>query len=223
MRSGARPRRSRSAIRNIADSVVIVFARAPIAGRVKTRLAERLGANGAARLHRQLTRNAVRVARAARCGRVEVHVTRRHAFFRMLESKLRLQRGADLGERMHRALRDALRRERCAILIGTDCPVLKPRDLRRAARWLQGGADLVLAPAEDGGYTLIGARRLSAQIFANVNWGKPQVMRETLRNIARTGLRARLLPAVWDVDRPADLDRLRALRFSSAWRRRARQ
>lgn len=223
MHSGARPRRSRSAIRNIADCVVLVFARAPIAGRVKTRVAQRLGAQGAAQLHKRLTRTAVRIARAAGCGAVEVHVTQPHAFFRTLKAGVRRQRGADLGERMHQALRRALRLRRRALLMGTDCPVLKPQALRRAARWLQGGADVVLAPAEDGGYTLIAARRISAQVFANVDWGTPEVMRQTQRNIARAGLRARLLPAVWDVDRPSDLDRLRALRFSSAWRRGARQ
>ncbi len=223
MRSGVRPKRWRSGIRNVADSVVIVFARAPVAGRVKTRLAERLGVDGAARLHERLTRHAVSIARAARCGRVEAHATRRHAFFRTLKTEVRLQRGVDLGERMHRALRDALRRERYAILMGTDCPVLKPRDLRRVVRWLQGGTHVVLAPAEDGGYTLIAARRISARVFANVDWGKPEVMRETLHNIAQAGLRARLLPTVWDVDRPQDLERLKALRFYSALRRGARR
>ena len=114
---------------------------------------------------------------------------------------------------MHHALRSALRRHRSAILIGADCPSLTAADLRRAVRWLRGGADLVLAPAEDGGYALIGARRISSRVFANVEWGSSSVMAQTIRNLE--GLSYRLLRTVWDVDRPEDLERLRARRFSS--------
>ncbi len=194
----------------------MVFARAPLAGRVKTRLAPRLGAAGAARLHERLIRHAVRTARTARCGPVELHVTRRHGFFDSFDTEVKLQRGRDLGERMHHALRSALRRHRSAILIGADCPSLTAADLRRAARWLKGGADLVLAPAEDGGYALIGARRVTPAVFANVEWGSAQVLAQTIDNMARARLSYRLLRTVWDVDRPEDLERLRARRFSSA-------
>jgi rSAM/selenodomain-associated transferase 1 len=206
-----------------ADSVVIVFARAPLAGQVKTRLAPRLGAAGAARLHAQLIRIALGTARNARCGPVELYVTRHHGFFHRLKVKTRLQRGGDLGERMHHALRSALRRHRSAILIGADCPALTAADLRRAARWLKGGADVVLAPAEDGGYALIGARRISPEVFAAVGWGGAGVLAQTVANLARARLRHRLLRTLWDVDRPEDLERLRSRRFSSASRRGARQ
>lgn len=190
---------------------------------MKTRIAGRIGAERAALLHRELTSSAVKTALAARCGPVELHVTQRHKFFRTLGRTLRLQRGRDLGERMHGALRRALRRHRFAVLIGADCPALRPRELRRALRWLRGGADLVLAPAEDGGYALIGASRISPALFHDVHWGTGEVVAQTLRNAARAGLRVRLLPIVWDVDRPEDLERLRALRFSSAYRRGARR
>ena len=194
----------------------MVFARAPLAGRVKTRLAPRLGAQGAARLQMRLVRHAVHTAVDAHCGPVELHVTRRHRFFDSLATEVKLQRGHDLGERMHHALRSALRRHRTAILIGADCPSLIAADLRRAARRLKGGADLVLAPAEDGGYALIGARRVSFAVFANVEWGSAAVLSETLQNIQRARLSHRLLRTVWDVDRPEDLERLRARRFSLA-------
>jgi rSAM/selenodomain-associated transferase 1 len=203
--------------------MVIVFARAPLAGRVKTRLAPRLGAAGAARLHERLIRYAVRTARTARCGPVQMHVTRHHGFFNGLKIEIHLQRGRDLGERMHHALRTALRGHRSAILIGADCPALTAADLRRAARWLKGGADVVLAPAEDGGYALIGARRISPDVFTAVGWGGADVLAQTLANLARARLRHRLLRTVWDVDRPEDLERLRARRFSLASRPDARR
>ena len=183
--------------------MIIVFARAPVPGQAKTRLIPRLGAWGAARLQARLTRHALATARAARCGPVELHSTKK-------------QRGKDLGERMYHALANAARP---AIIIGTDCPELRPGDLRRAMRLLKGGYDAVLAPAEDGGYALIGMRRVSPLFFANIAWGTGSVYAETARRLTAAGWRWRALRTVWDVDRPEDLQRLRWPRFSSALQR----
>jgi glycosyltransferase A (GT-A) superfamily protein (DUF2064 family) len=189
---------------------VLVFSRAPVPGRVKTRLVPRLGEWGAARLHARLTAHALRTAAAAGCGPVELHDTAK-------------QRGADLGERMHRALSCALRRHRGAIVIGSDCPALRPADLARAARWLAGGCEVVLAPAEDGGYVLIGARRVSPRLFSGIGWGGSEVYATTVQKLVSMGYRWRALRCLWDVDRPEDLERLRSLRFASAARPRARR
>jgi len=193
--------------------MIIVFARAPVPGAAKTRLIPKLGAWRAARLHERLTLHALRTARLA-SGRVELHGTRRHSFFRRLGVAFRLQRGRDLGERMVHALSKA---RRPAILIGTDCPVLTSADLRRAARWLRGGCDAVLAPAEDGGYALIGLRRARKEFFEGILWGGPQVYADTVKRLA--GYRWRALRRVWDLDRPGDLERFRALRLTSGFRR----
>jgi rSAM/selenodomain-associated transferase 1 len=190
--------------------LVLVFSRRGVPGRVKTRLVPRLGEWGAARLHARLTRHALRVARAAGCGPVELYDTAK-------------QRGADLGERMHRALARGLRRHRGAIVIGSDCPDLRPAHLARAARWLAGGSEVVLAPAQDGGYVLIGARRISPLLFRGIAWGGPDVYEHTVRRLDALGLRWRALPCLWDVDRPEDLERLRWLRYAAAVRRGARQ
>jgi len=189
-------------------AVVIVFARAPVAGAVKTRLIPRLGEEGAARLQRRLIRAALRTASTV--APVELHVTRTHSWLRSLHVAMRFQHGRDLGERMF----NALRRRRKAILIGADAPALRPADLRRALRWLHGGTDVVLAPAEDGGYALIAARRIDPRLFAGIRWGANDVLTRTLDNVRRCGLSHRLLRTVWDVDRPADVDRLRTLRFA---------
>ena len=186
---------------------VIVFARAPVPGRVKTRLAARLGAWRAARLHLRLTRLALRTARAAACGPVELHVSAHHAAFPVREKKF-LQRGNNLGERMYRALH----RHKRAILIGSDCPALRAADLRAAARRLRAGYRVVLAPAEDGGYALIAARRPSRAFFVGLARGGPDVFAETTRRLQ--GVRWSRLREVWDVDRPEDLARLRALLFT---------
>ena len=197
--------------------MIIVFARAPVPGAAKTRLIPALGELGAARLHAGLVRHAVRTALASGCGQVEVHGTARHSFFRSLKTPFRLQRGRDLGERMHHALS----RNPGAILIGTDCPELTVSDLRRAARLLQAGYEAVLAPAEDGGYALIALRRVAPETFRNIAWGTSAVFDETVKRLR--GYRWRALRQVWDVDRPEDLERLRSLRFASAGRRRVRR
>jgi rSAM/selenodomain-associated transferase 1 len=197
--------------------VIIVFAKAPVPGAAKTRLIPALGEWGAARLHARLVRQAVRTALASGCGPVEVHGTARHSFFRTLKTRFRLQRGRDLGERMHRALSQ----NPGAILIGTDCPELTAADLRRAARLLRGGTEVVLAPAEDGGYALIGARRVPVAIFRDIAWGSSSVYEETVKRLRP--YRWRKLRTVWDVDRPEDLQRLRSLRFASAARRGVRR
>ncbi len=179
-----------------------MFAREPIPGRAKTRLIPRLGPFQAARLHSRLTARALNTAKAAACGPV-------------LLCPAASQRGADLGERMHHALRVALRRHRAAMVIGTDCPALRPADVRRAARWLAAGCDAVVAPVEDGGYVLIGARRAAPRIFAGIEWGSRSVYAATAAKLDALGYRWRALRTLWDVDRPEDLERLRALRFSS--------
>ena len=200
-----------------AGAAVIVFARAPQPGRVKTRLAPRLGEWGAAHLHRRFVRRALHVALAARCGPVELHGAPRgrHAFFlqcaRNRNISLWDQRGRDLGQRMFNAIADALRRHHAVILIGTDCPALRQSDLRGAARALAGGYDAVLAPAEDGGYPLIGLRRASPRLFERIAWGGPDVFARTAEELDRLGWRWRRLRTLWDVDRPGDLARIRAL------------
>jgi uncharacterized protein len=187
--------------------MIIVFAKAPLAGEAKTRLVPRLGAWGAARLQLRLTRHALAVARAARCGPVELYLARRHSLFR----RARLQRGADLGSRMHHAFRSA---KRPALLMGSDCAVLDLKEMRRAWRYLHAGYDAVIAPAEDGGYALIGLRRPLPELFRDIEWGSERVYAETAARLAP--YRWRALRTVWDVDRPADLERLRSLRVPLA-------
>lgn len=196
------------------DTALLVFAKAPLAGRAKTRLIPRLGEWGAARLQARLTAHTLRTARNAGFAAVELHATpnRSHGLFAFYGKRFKLevknQRGGDLGERMYHALVRALRRHRAAILIGTDCPALQPRDLRRAARLLRGGCDAVLAPAQDGGYVLIGARRVSPEIFSGIRWGTSDVYPETVKKLVAAGHPWRELRTLWDIDRPEDLDRL---------------
>jgi rSAM/selenodomain-associated transferase 1 len=197
------------------SGILIVFAKAPRPGRVKTRLARALGAAAAARLHARLLERALASARQARCAEVELHcapdcahpLLRRVA--RRYRARLRAQSGGDLGERMHRAFAGALGRSAAAVLVGSDCPGLGPRALRAAFDALAGGMDAVLAPAADGGYALLGLRRAAPRLFESIAWGGPQVLEQTRARLAAAGLRWRELAQVRDVDRPADVARLR--------------
>ena len=140
-----------------------------------------------------------------------------NVFFKKIKKRfgvgLRSQGRGDVGERMHRALARALRRYPYAVLIGSDCPELRPSDLRAAARALRAGADAVLSPAEDGGYPLIGLRRASRRLFDGVSWGSRRVLEQTRRRLARLGWRWKELRTLWDVDRPEDVLRLRRTRL----------
>jgi len=192
-----------------------VFARAPEPGRVKTRLVPLLGELGAARLHARLVERTLETARAAGFDPVDLYCTPRisAAFFAMNQKRfgvrLRSQGGGDLGDRMYRAFKRALRRHSHAVLIGCDCPALRPSDLRAAARALRDGADAVFAPAEDGGYPLIGLRRVSRRLFDGIPWGRPTVLDRTRARLRRLGWQWKELRTLWDVDRPADVARLR--------------
>jgi uncharacterized protein len=95
------------------------------------------------------------------------------------------------------------------LLIGTDCPPLRPRHLRRAAQALLAGVDAVFYPADDGGYVLVGLRQPQAALFERIAWSTPEVMAQTRDRARAQGLHWRELETLWDVDVPADLDRLR--------------
>lgn len=201
------------------EPALIVFARAPEPGRVKSRLVPLLGEKEAARLHARLVEKALETALAAGFDPVDLYCAPRidEIFFirnqKRFGVRLRSQGGGDLGERMYRAFKRVLRRHRYAVLIGSDCPALRPSDLRAAARALREGADAVLAPAEDGGYPLIGLRRVSRRLFDGIPWGGPQVLERTRRRLKALGWRWRELRTLWDVDRPEDVARLRKARL----------
>jgi len=193
---------------------VAVLAKAPIPGLAKTRLVPALGARGAARLQRELTRLALGTAQASDLGPVTLWCApdARHRFFRALQRttgvRCLVQPSGDLGDRMHAAFR-----WHCAqgplLLIGTDCPVLRPDHLRQAAMALIDGGDAVFQPVEDGGYVLVGLRQPQPALFHGMTWSTDQVMAQTRARARDAGLRVQELDTLWDLDRPQDLARWR--------------
>jgi rSAM/selenodomain-associated transferase 1 len=192
-----------------------------VAGSVKTRLATCIGSEAAVELHRELMLGTLELAVNARLAPLELYVTpdTSHPFIqslaRRLPISLRCQQGTDLGQRMCGALQDALRDSEFALLIGSDCPVMTADYLDQACRELRAGADLVVGPAEDGGYVLIGARRCCPRLFEAIPWGSSAVLQATRERAQSQQLRYAELAVLWDVDTPADLERWRNLRESS--------
>ena len=197
-------------------SAVLIFAKAPVPGQVKTRLIPVLGADGAARLAERLIAWCLDAAVAARVGPVELWCTPDAAHPACLAMaarhgiRLAVQGKGDLGERMAHALADALARYPHALLIGTDCPSFEAADLCQAAAWLAEGQDAVLGPVEDGGYWLTGLSRPQPALFEGIAWSTRGVMAATRERPRALGLRWAELPVHWDLDRPEDLARLQA-------------
>jgi rSAM/selenodomain-associated transferase 1 len=196
-----------------APVAIAILAKAPLPGFAKTRLIPTLGESGAATLQARLTERAVATALAADTGPVTLWAApdQRHPSFAQLAERfdiaLARQHDGDLGARMLAALAAA---DGPALVIGTDCPALTAGHLRAAADVLRAGTDAVLIPAEDGGYVLIGARAPHPALFHAMAWGTASVMAETRHRLVALGLSWREPATLWDVDLPADLERLRA-------------
>ncbi|MCA3219305.1 MAG: TIGR04282 family arsenosugar biosynthesis glycosyltransferase [Burkholderiales bacterium] len=188
---------------------VAVFARAPVAGQAKTRLIPLLGAAGAAHLQARLLAAAVAKAGAlpgAACS-LWVAGDANHPAIIAAATRHRVpieaQVGDDLGQRMHGAMVAALSRHARCLIIGTDCPALTTAHLAEAAAALQSH-DVVLGPAEDGGYVLIGLARPRPNLFEGIAWGSSTVLAATRQRIRDAALRLHELPALPDLDTPDD-------------------
>ena len=194
---------------------LIIFSRFPEAGTTKTRLIPALGAAAAARLQSTLTERTVSRARLLAASRP---LALQLSYSGGTSSAWREWLGADLpcqaqgpgslGEKMARAHRRALDEGfRRIVLIGADCPSLSEAILAAAFNAL-ADHDLVLGPALDGGYYLLGLSRPAPELFRNQPWGRPELLRRTLATADRLGLSYHLLQELADVDRPEDLHHL---------------
>lgn len=197
------------------NGVLMVFCKAPIPGQVKTRLIPALTGEEAAQLHSDLTEKTLQTATQNRLCEVQLWCSPsiEHPFFTMLAQTYcvgrQLQQGADLGEQMHHAFGQALARFSSAVIIGCDCPSLTRDDLEQAFRQLNRGKACVLAPAEDGGYVLIGLKEPQPALFDNMPWGTDQVLGLTRARLQSLNLDYTELNTQWDLDTVDDLNRYR--------------
>lgn len=184
-----------------------VFARAPEPGRVKTRLIPVLRAAEAAELSEALLLDTVEVAES--CAWTVVAFTPsggRRTMERLLGGRRRLlpQGPGDLGERIGRVFEALCKSGRPVLVVGSDCPALTAPRIRAAAARL-GRADVVIGPALDGGYYLIGLRQPRPELFRDIPWSTGSVLEITRSRAEEAGLRVELLEAARDLDTPADL------------------
>jgi rSAM/selenodomain-associated transferase 1 len=195
---------------------VIVMIKAPRAGFVKTRLTPPLSHADAAALAKCFARDTVNSVSLVTS---EVVIAYAPSDGRdMLEASLRNdlvwleQRGADLGERLEGIAARAFGMGfGPLVFVGADSPTLPPAFIATAIHSLAAAAsDVALGPTDDGGFYLIGLRQNERALFQNIAWSTAQACAQTASNAARLGLRLLELPAWYDVDTPADLERLRA-------------
>ena len=207
------------------DDQLLLFSRYPVPGQAKTRLIPALGPDGAARLHRRLTEHAAGVARAAgaSCGAgVTVCFTgaARRDFRVWLGSDLSYaeQPPGDLGVKTRQAFAAAFHRQaRRVVAFGSDVPDLSAELLRQALAGLREH-DVVLGPAADGGYYLLGMKRDRPELFSGIDWGTARAGDQTRAAIGRQGLSVTELPTLSDIDLPEDTSALRAdPRFADVW------
>ncbi len=191
-----------------APAVLLVFAKAPVAGRVKTRLAADVGAQAAAAIYRLMGRTVVDAVRGGPWRTVVCY----HPPDALAEVRAWLgeeleywaQQGADLGTRMDQALRRALGSARRACLIGTDTPAVDAIRVREAFTALEG-AHVVFGPANDGGYYLLGLREPAPELFRQIPWGTSQVLARSTAEAAAADLSVALLAPLDDVDTVSNL------------------
>lgn len=184
--------------------MICVFAKPPVPGSVKTRLAAALGPAGAAELARAFLDDTLAAVRALPWAQVALATTEE------MESEVPvlLQGEGDLGARIERVLRQALAAAPFAIAIGADAPAL-PNRLLEAARTALDRGGAVVGPADDGGFYLLGVRSCPPGLLEGLPWGGAETFARTVERLASRGMRVEVLEPWFDVDRPEDLDRLR--------------
>ena len=206
------------------STAVLVFTKAPQAGVSKTRLIPALGADKAAAAQEMLALRTLGMTAELGVTEAEYQVSLwgavAHPALDLWANRFGLalhwQVAGDLGEKMLHGLASALADGADqAVLIGTDCPVMTAEYIRQAHMALRS-SDLVLGPAEDGGYVLIGCKQVDAKLFTNIAWGSDKVLAQTLEQAEQMKLSVTLLETLWDVDRPEDWARFQGLPSGSA-------
>jgi uncharacterized protein len=194
------------------EATLCVFAKPPRAGQVKTRLAEAVGMLQAAALARAFLEDTWGAASALPWARAVLATTGPDAVERLRSrgAPVWQQGGGDLGERLERVLRRALRETALALAIGMDTPGLPPALLSEARIALRR-ADAVLGPCEDGGFYLLGLRRCPPGLLRDLPWSTADTFQRTAARLRERGLETAVISPWFDVDRPADLECLRAL------------
>lgn len=197
------------------EKVLIIFAKAPVAGKVKTRLIPDYSPDQANIIHQQLLEYTVAGLNRLDGVDIQLHCSpdQHHNFFKYLKSQYNItlcdQVAGDLGEKMSTALFNALLDYKKAVLIGADIPAIDKKYIQWAFTKLDRN-ETVLGPAEDGGYVLVGLTKPQPSMFDGIEWGVGDVLQQTIDRMAPDI--PLLLDTLWDVDRAEDVERFKKLR-----------
>jgi rSAM/selenodomain-associated transferase 1 len=189
---------------------IVIFAKAPVPGKAKTRLIPALGEIGAARLAHRMLLKTVEEAQAAALAIPELCATPHPydpdwaPFLPKAQLRFTDQGQGDLGERLAQAAKRTILLGESVLLIGTDCPALDRLRLRAAAAAL-ANQDAFLYPATDGGYVLLGLSRFDPSLFEGIGWSGPEVAADTIARIQALGWTFSIGDVLADIDEPADL------------------
>lgn len=195
------------------EDLLLIFARNPVPGKVKTRLARAIGADKALKVYLRLLEHSHKIADELECSK-RVCYTESIDEFGLLDYfkfEKQLQEGDDLGDRMlnafNTAFEDGFRR---VVLIGSDCIELNSDILRDAFEGLITH-DCVLGPATDGGYYLVGLNTMITPLFENKKWSTPDVLLDTLLDLQKADKSYVMLPTLSDIDTPEDFEKVQGL------------
>jgi uncharacterized protein len=195
------------------DCVILLYAKAPHKGKVNTRLIPDIGVEAATKLQDDLIHHRLSMlARVRLCDvRLMCSPDQQDDYFVQRKNQYDIelfdQRGNDLGERMFNGVTEALQRYRHCIVIGTDAPALDEAVINQVIDRLRSKGQVVLVPAEDGGYVLIAMSSAYACVFQGVCWGSNKVMQQTTEKLSANSISYVVLPVCWDVDTLEDYQR----------------
>ena len=199
------------------DSVILLFAKAPVEGKVNTRLIADIGVQAATKLQHDLIHDRLSMlTKADLCDvRLMCAPNIQHDCFVQCKQDYPIllfeQSGSDLGKRMYNAIRAALHDYKFCIVIGTDAPALDGIAIEQALEALHQDVDVVFVPAEDGGYVLVGTQQSHDFLFQDISWGSAEVMQQSRSQLDKNNVFYKELATCWDVDRVEDYQRYLAM------------
>ena len=203
------------------DTIILVFAKAPVEGNVNTRLIPDLGAQAATKLQEEFIDQRLSMLQQANLCAVTLMCApdAHHECFVQCQQQydvtLQQQTGDDLGERMLNGIEQSLRSYKYCIVIGTDAPALDATQITSAIESLHedksNNSHVVFVPAEDGGYVLIGLDKAHGFLFNNIRWGSDEVMQQSREALQKNNVNFTELAECWDVDSLKDYQRHLAL------------
>ena len=201
------------------DSVILLYAKAPVEGKVNTRLIADIGVKAATKLQHDLIHHRLSMLTKANLCDVRLMCAPGQQEKSFLQCRkqypitLADQIGDNLGERMFNGVAVASQKYKYCVLIGTDAPALDEVKIKQAIDALHSNSDVVIAPAEDGGYVLIAMQQAYKFLFEKISWGSADVMQQTRNKLNENNISFEELASCWDIDRLEDYQRYLATNY----------